>query len=104
VGPAGLIGALVKRCYTGDGKDKSMKNLKREKFSEVVYSMGSHDRAYLDGDLFEYGDGTGDTEPVVNLMLDVGDEALTIVFDAHHLREFRLAVQRAEKWIKEQDR
>jgi hypothetical protein len=69
---------------------------------ESVYAMGSTNRAYIDGDVFEYGDGTGDTVPIVSLMLDVGDEQLTITFDAFHMREFRLAVQRAEKWLTRQ--
>ena len=69
-------------------------------FNEAVFTLGSTDRAHLEGDLLDYADGTGDTEPIMNLMLDVGGEALTVTFDGYHLREFRLAIQRAERWMK----
>jgi hypothetical protein len=63
-----------------------------------VFSMGSSDRAYIDGDYVTFAEG--DSQPVVQLMLDVGDEALTITFDAYHLTEFRTAVTKAERWVK----
>lgn len=69
-----------------------------EGLRETVFSMGSHNTAILTGEHVEFDEG--DSERVVHLMLDVGDEALTIVLDAYHLREFRLAVQRAERWVK----
>ncbi len=73
-----------------------------DEFHANVHSMGSTNRVYIDSDVFEYGDGTGDTVPIVTLVLDVGDEQLTIMFDAFHMREFRLAVQRADKWLSRQ--
>jgi hypothetical protein len=71
----------------------------KARFSETVFSLGSTDRAYLEGDMVTFMED--DAERVVKLMLDVGGEDLTIVFDAYHLREFRLAVQRAEAWVNE---
>ncbi|MGL5825600.1 MAG: hypothetical protein ACRCYU_12435, partial [Nocardioides sp.] len=69
----------------------------RHGLSEAVFGLNYADRAHLDGDRIEFAEG--DSQRVVQLMLDVGDEALSMVFDAYHLRQFRLAVQRAERWV-----
>lgn len=67
-------------------------------FSERVFSVGSHDSIHLTGLEDDY---LG--EPVIELLVDAGGEDLTVQLDAFHLRELRLAVQRAEKWIKSRE-
>ena len=72
-------------------------NTRTDTFHEQVYSLGSSDLTYLDGDRVVFNEG--DAERTGQITLDVGGESLTITFDAFHLREFRLAVQRLEKWV-----
>ena len=65
---------------------------------ETVYGLGSVNVVHLDGDFLDYGEGN--RKPLVNLIVDVANESLTIVFDLYHLTEFRKSVQRAERWVK----
>jgi hypothetical protein len=66
-------------------------------FRESIYGIGSTDQIHLEGDRVTFAEG--DSERTLQVILDVADEALTITLDAYHLRELRLAIQRAEKWV-----
>lgn len=69
-----------------------------DSFTETVFGIGSVDQAHLTGDFVRYDEG--DHEPYLHIMFDVGDETLSMQFDAYHLRELRLALTRAERWVK----
>lgn len=69
-----------------------------ETLNDTVFAMGSHDRAYITGDHVTFAEG--DAERVVQVMFDNNGESLTLTFDAYHLRQLRLALQRAERWVK----
>lgn len=67
-------------------------------FSEATFAMGSVDRIHLTGEVDDYLEA-----PVVSLMLEQGDETQAVLLDEYHLRELRKALQRAERWIKDQE-
>lgn len=68
-----------------------------DEFREHVSALGFGDRIDLTSSWQTYNEG--DAEPLIDMMLDVGDEALSVQLDAYHLRKLRLAVQHAEKWV-----
>lgn len=68
-------------------------------FREHTFSMNQGGEFYLNGNDSDYLE-----EKVLDLTVSNADEEITLTLDWYHLRELRLALQRAERWMSKERR